>query len=107
VEKTQVLISGTRRVLTPKLKKLLRRRSGIEPEIGHMKSDGRLARCPLKGLRGDAIFAVLCGCGHNIRKFLRYLRSLFAYLLAALITLTQTTRAKTAGNHAQYSAPAA
>lgn len=48
-----------------------------------MKSDGRLARCQLKGLRGDAIFAVLCGCGHNIRKTLRYLSSLFAYLLAA------------------------
>jgi hypothetical protein len=37
------------------------RRSAIEPEIGHMKSDGRLARCTLKGLHGDAIFAVLCG----------------------------------------------
>ena len=40
------------------------------PEIGHMKTDGRLARCPLKGTSGDAIFAVLCGCWHNIRKIL-------------------------------------
>jgi IS5 family transposase len=101
VEKTKVLISGARRGLTPKLKKLLRRRSAIEPEIGHMKSDGRLARCPLKGLRGDAIFAVLCGCGHNIRKILRYLRSLFAYLLAALITFMQSTTDKAARNHAK------
>ena len=107
VEKTKVLISGTRRGLTPKLKKLLRRRSAIEPEIGHMKSDGRLARCSLKGLRGDAIFAVLCGCGHNIRKILRYLRSLFAYLLAALITVMQSNTDKAAKNHAQYSATAA
>jgi len=104
VENTSVLISGTRRGLTPKLKKLLRRRSAIEPEIGHMKSDGRLARCPLKGLHGDAIFAVLCGCGHNIRKILRYLRSLFVYLLASILTAMQTTRAKTAGNHWQYTA---
>lgn len=107
VEKTKVLISGTRRGLTPKLKNLLRRRSAIEPEIGHMKSDGRLARCPLKGLRGDAIFAVLCGCGHNIRKILRYLRSLFVYLLAAFITVTQTTTAKAAGNKGNYTAIAA
>jgi IS5 family transposase len=107
VENTSVLISGTRRGLTPKLKKLLRRRSAIEPEIGHMKSDGRLARCPLKGLRGDAIFAVLCGCGHNIRKILRYLRSLFVYLLASILTAMQTTKNKTAGNQSHYTAVAA
>ena len=65
---TTVLISGARRGLTPRLKRLLRRRSAIEPEIGHMKTDGRLARCALKGTAGDALFAVLCGCGHNIRK---------------------------------------
>jgi hypothetical protein len=68
--------SGSKRGLTPALKKLLRRRSAIEPEIGHMKTDGRLARCPLKGTRGDAIFAVLCGCGHNLRKILNHIRKL-------------------------------
>jgi IS5 family transposase len=73
VQNTTVLISGTRRGLTPRLKRLLRRRSAIEPEIGHMKTDGRLARCALKGTNGDALFAVLCGCGHNIRKLLAYL----------------------------------
>jgi IS5 family transposase len=36
VSQTQVLISGTRRGLTPALKRMLRRRSAIEPEIGHM-----------------------------------------------------------------------
>ncbi|MFC7737941.1 IS5/IS1182 family transposase, partial [Roseomonas sp. GCM10028921] len=58
----------------------------IEPEIGHMKSDGRLARCALKGTIGDALYAVLCGCGHNIRKILAHLRAL---LLALLATLAQ------------------
>ena len=65
-DKTRVLISGTRRGLTPKLIADLRGRSAIEPEIRHMKSDGRLARCPLKGTIGDALFAVRCGavrCG--------------------------------------------
>jgi IS5 family transposase len=82
VEKTRVLISGQRRGMTPSLKTLLRRRSAIEPEIGHMKTDGRLGRCPLKGTSGDAIFAVLCGCGHNIRKILAHLRALCAAIIA-------------------------
>ena len=85
VQGTTVLISGTRRGLTPRMARLLRRRSAIEPEIGHMKSDGRLARCALKGTLGDALFAVLCGCGHNIRKILAHLRALLLDLLASLI----------------------
>jgi transposase, IS5 family len=70
---TRVLISGTRRRLTQKLKALLKRRSALEPEIGHMQIDGRLSRCPLTGTFGDAIFSLLCGCGHNIRKILAHL----------------------------------
>lgn len=85
VRRSQVLISGTRRGLTPALKALLRRRSAIEPEIGHMKSDGRLARCPLKGTAGDTIFAVLCGCGHNLRKILAHLRDLLLSILTWLL----------------------
>ncbi|QDA37036.1 IS5 family transposase (plasmid) [Paracoccus liaowanqingii] len=90
VLETKVLISGTRRGLTQKLKALLRRRSAIEPEIGHMKTDGRLSRCPLKGTSGDAIFAVLCGCGHNIRKILAHLRALLAFILAAILQVIRT-----------------
>ena len=84
VKRTQVLISGQRRGVTPSLKTLLRRRSAIEPEIGHMKTDGRLSRCPLKGTTGDAIFAVLCGCGHNIRKILAHLRAIWAAVICWL-----------------------
>jgi len=43
VNSTKILISGMRRGITPLLAKLLKRRSAIEPEIGHMKADGRLA----------------------------------------------------------------
>jgi IS5 family transposase len=84
VEATRVLISGTRRGLTPKLVADLRRRSAIEAEIGHMKTDGRLSRCPLKGTIGDALFAALCACGHNIRKILAHLRACLAWILAAI-----------------------
>ena len=51
-----------------------------------MKTDGRLTRCPFKGTTGDAFFAVLCACGHNIRKTLAHLRALFALLIAAVLS---------------------
>ena len=82
--KTHVLISGTRRGLTVKEIIDLRRRSAIEAEIGHMKTDGRLSRCPLKGTIGDAVFAVLNACGHNIRKILAHLR---AWLACSIIVV--------------------
>ena len=85
VEATEVFISGQRRGMTPALRRDLRRRSAIEPAIGHMKTDGRLARCALKGTLGDALHAVLCGCGHNIRMILAHLRALVAVILAALM----------------------
>jgi hypothetical protein len=56
------------------MKAMIKRRSAIEPTIGHMKSDGRLDRNPLKGALGDALHAVLCGAGHNIRLLLSLLR---------------------------------
>ncbi|TNC69872.1 IS5 family transposase, partial [Rubellimicrobium roseum] len=90
IEGTQVLISGTRRGLTPALARLLRRRSSIEPEIGHMKTDGRLARCGLKGTMGDALFAVLCGCGHNLRKILTHLRAWLAQIIAVIRSLVRS-----------------
>ena len=92
VETVKVFISGARRGVTRAIAKLLRRRSAIEPMIGHMKSDGRLTRCPLKGTTGDALFAVLCGCGHNIRMILRHLRVFLCqleWLVAVVRRFTQ------------------
>lgn len=85
VEATRVLISGTRRGLTPKLIADLRHRSAIEAEIGHMKTDGRLSRCGLKGTVGDTLFAVLRACGHNIRKTLAHLRAWLVWIVAAVL----------------------
>ena len=42
--------------------------------FGHMKSDGHLERNFLKGAMGDAVNALRCGCGHNLRKILNHLR---------------------------------
>jgi IS5 family transposase len=55
-------------------RKLLKRRQAIEPIIGHLKSDNRMNRCHLKGPGGDAIHAVLCAAGYNIRWLLRMIR---------------------------------
>lgn len=81
---TRLLISHTRG-LPPSLKRLLKRRQAIEPTIGHMKTDGLLARNWLKGRDGDAIHAVLCCAGHNLRLILAHLR----VLLLALIVLAR------------------
>jgi IS5 family transposase len=63
---------------------MIKGRSAIEPTIGHMKTDGRLGRNPLKGALGDALHAVLCGAGHNIRLLLKKLRLLFAFVIWAI-----------------------
>ena len=46
VPNTQILRSGQRRGVTRTLRKMIKRRSAIEPTIGHMKMDGRLGRNP-------------------------------------------------------------
>jgi IS5 family transposase len=48
-----------------------KRRSAVEPKIGHLKSDARMGRCFLKGLPGDAINATLAAAGSNLRKLLQ------------------------------------
>ncbi|MCD6217966.1 hypothetical protein J7L05_08925 [bacterium] len=51
-----------------------------------MKNDGHLDRNYLKGIEGDKINAVLCGCGQNMRKllaslsFLRFFSPVFTSL---------------------------
>lgn len=66
-------------------RKRRRRRSAIEPKIGHLKSDHRVRRCFLMGLEGDAINIVLAAAGANLRKVLRRLRrALREWLLCRL-----------------------
>ena len=62
---------GKDKRLTDEERKLLKRRQAIEPIIGHLKADHRMDRCHLKGSEGDALHAVLCAAGYNIRWLLR------------------------------------
>jgi IS5 family transposase len=55
---------------TRSVKRWLKRRSAIEPVIGHVKSDNGMARNHLKGTEGNKINALLSGCGFNMKKLL-------------------------------------
>jgi IS5 family transposase len=70
---------------TKTIRRELRRRSAIEPVIGHLKSDGLLGRNFLKGKAGDRINAILCGAGHNFRLLLNWLRLLWRLIPAVLV----------------------
>ena len=85
----RIYISGQKRGVTDAIKRDLRRRSAIEPVIGHAKSDHRMDRNYLKGSEGDAINAVLAAAGYNFRRLLAWLR-LFLRAWLATIMATNT-----------------
>jgi IS5 family transposase len=68
-----VYISGRKR-LQRTLKALLRRRSAIEPVIGHLKQEHGMQRNHLLGQEGDRVNALLTGCGFNLRKLWRFFK---------------------------------
>ena len=53
--------------------KLFCKRAGIEPVIGHCKSDHRLGRNFYKGLFGDSINVMLAAAGFNFKRAIRLL----------------------------------
>ena len=81
----RVFISGQKRGVFGAIKRELRRRSAIEPVIGHMKAEGHLGRCYLKGRAGDAANAILTAAGYNFRRILAWLRMLLRPNLIALL----------------------
>jgi IS5 family transposase len=50
--------------------KKLKRRSAIEPTIGHVKSDNGMARNYLKTQESDRLNAILAAAGYNMRKLI-------------------------------------
>src|SRR5271168_3880868 len=81
----RVFISGQKRGVFGVIKRELRRRSAIEPIIGHLKAEGHLGRCYLKGRAGDAANVVLSAIGHNFRRILAWLRELLCLFLVQLL----------------------
>ncbi len=102
--KTEAKIIHRGRKLSKREKKRLRRRSMIEAMIGHMKNDGLLDRCHLKGKQGDAVHALLCGIGHNVPQLLNFIHeqlnfvdllSLYSAFHYAMSIITSTIVGKT------------
>lgn len=69
----QVFMSGQRRGVTKSIKRWLKRRSAIEPVIGHMKQSHGLATNRLKGKVGDQINALSAAIGYNFALLLNKL----------------------------------
>ena len=76
----RVYTQGQKRRVTPEIKRALKRRSAIEPVIGHLKSEHRMGRNYLAHRAGDAINAILAGAGYNFRRLLVWLRRLLAQI---------------------------
>jgi len=62
----------------------MRRRSAIEPVIGHLKEDHRMDRNYLAHRQGDAANAILAAAGYNFRRLLRWLKFLLRLVIHAL-----------------------
>ena len=78
VNGTQVLIpdnpkQSDSRHHRSKKHKLFCKRAGIEPTIGHLKSDHRLGRNFYKGLAGDAINILLAAAAYNFKRAMKAL----------------------------------
>src|SRR6266478_4081952 len=89
----RVFISGQKRGVFGVIKRELRRRCAIEAVIGHMKTDGHLGRCHLKGRQGDAANVILTAVGHNLRLVLAWLRALCRLIVLALLQAFATRSA--------------
>lgn len=89
----EVIHRGKLKSLTDQQRRWLKRRQAVEPAIGHLKHDNGMDRCWLQGACGDALHAVLCAAGYNVRWLLRAivrlgLKGLVAPVFAALAMLT-------------------
>ena len=85
VPTVNVIHRGKAKRLTARQKTWLKRRQAVEPTIGHLKADHRMDRCWLKGSEGDALHAVLCAAGFNIRWLMRAIAAQAAKAAQALL----------------------
>lgn len=66
----EIMVAGRKKKAAPTLAKYFKRRSAIEPIIGHIKTDHRMGRNFLLGKIGDRVNALLSGCAFNLRKIM-------------------------------------
>ena len=76
IYKLRVFTAGQKRRVTPTIKRQMKRRSAIEPVIGHLKNGHRMDRNRLAHKQGDAINPILAAAGYNFRLILKWIRLL-------------------------------
>ena len=89
VNDTQILIPDVpkpsdSRYQKRKKHKLFCKRAGIEPTIGHLKSDHRLGRNFYKGLAGDAVNILLAAAAYNFKRAMKALLHLLKIITEKL-----------------------
>jgi IS5 family transposase len=87
----EIIHRGKFKSLSKQQKGWLKRRSAVEPAIGHLKSDHRMDRCWLQGALGDALHSISCAAGYNLRWLMRAIARLeigpvFLRLLQAVLS---------------------
>jgi IS5 family transposase len=90
----KVYTSKQKRRLTPQIKREMRRRSAIEPVIGHLKNEHRMDRNYLHHRCGDANNAILAAVGYNFRLLIRWLRFLLCLVLTAILAQPKLTTSR-------------
>jgi IS5 family transposase len=83
---SEVIVDQQRRGrIKASLWRWMKRRSAIEPTIGHLKSDRRMDRNRLKGIEGDQINAVLSAAAMNFKKLLAHASAFWRQLFEQLM----------------------
>ena len=67
-----------------------KRRASIEPIIGHLKSDHRMASNYLKGFKGDEINLLLAACAFNLKKWMNIY--FYAFFIQDFTLLLEATK---------------
>ena len=83
-----------------KARKKFCRRAGIEPVIGHLKSDHRMIRNYLKGTLGDAISTMMAAAAFNMRHWMN--KHAMPYVVSILLTMVRRLRNMLYENETQH-----
>src|ERR1700738_3020134 len=89
--KLKIYTQKKKRRVTPAIKREMRRRSAVDPVIGHLKDEHRLGRNYLAPRNGDLHHATgaltnatPAAAGYNFRRLIKWLRILLCLVLMAL-----------------------
>lgn len=85
-----------------KARKKFCKRAGIEPVIGHLKSDHRMMRNYLKGTLGDAINTMMAAAAYNMRHWMN--KHALSSFVSWLLTLVRRLENVLFENENQYAA---